>query len=223
MRRQFSSSRPKLTRSVPAQSFRRVEPAANVVRPKDVPDRHNTATVLLHTAVEANAYAGYKRVLTEEGGVQITYRNVDTRWRHTIRRILVWTACTFWGGWLLLYHEPLLNTGLNFLCLIALSVVTWLIVRRPVAIIGTVEIRPDCMVLDGTDVFWRERMEGGPPTFQPEEDDQDTLVMGGIYGTRFVELIEAHRFDEHDRTPELLATHVQGAMDQIWSRADLIL
>jgi hypothetical protein len=47
------------------------------------------------------------------------------------------------GGWLLLYHEPLLSAALNFLCLIALMIVTWLIVRKPVEIYCAVEIKPD--------------------------------------------------------------------------------
>jgi hypothetical protein len=221
MRRPLRSSRPQITRSVPAQSFRRIELAAKIARPRTIAERREAATALLRAAVEPNAYAGYKRILTEEGGVHITYRNVDTRWRHTIRRILVWTACTVVGGWLLLYHEPLLSDGLNFLGLIALMIVTWLIVRRPIEIYCSVEIRHDCMVLDGEDVFRRDLMEGGLPTFQPDEEDENMLVLGGIYGTRLVEFIKAHRFDQHDRTPELLATHLEDAMEQIWSRADL--
>lgn len=78
------------------------------------------------------------------------------------------------------------------------------------------------MVLDDRDVFRRGLMEGGPPTFQPEEEDEDTLVLSGIYGTRFVEYIKAHRFDEHDRTPEVLAAHLQDAMEQIWSGAEMV-
>jgi hypothetical protein len=222
MRRHLHSSRPQFTRSVPARSFRRIEPSEEIVQREAVPERLDTTTALLHDAIEPNAYAGYKRVLTADGGIHITYRNVDMRWRHTIRRILVWTASTVVGGWLLLYHEPLLGDGLNFLCLIALSVVTWLIVRRPVTIYCTVEIRPDGLVLDGKEVFWRERMEGGPPTFQPAEDEENTLVLGGIYGTRFVEFIKAHRFDENDRTAELLATHVQDAIEQIWEKAAIV-
>jgi len=215
MRRPIHLPQTKLTRT-PVRLIRQGEPA----RAK----RTSPAPIILHvpaaTPFGQNAYAGYVRVLTAEGGVHITYKNVDTRWRHTIRRVLVWTACTILGGWLLLYHEPLLSDGFNFLCLIALMIVTWLIVRRPVEMVCTVEIRPDCMVLDGTDVFRVEFMEGEWPIFQPDPDDEDTLVLGGVYGSRFVEYITAHRLDEHDRTPELLATHLQDAIEQIWSRAE---
>jgi hypothetical protein len=143
MNAHLRSSRPQITRTVPVRLFRRVEPAAKIVRPKTIPERRDAATALLYAAIQPNAYAGYMRVLTEDGGVHITYRNVDTRWRHTIRRILVWTACTVLGGWLLLYHEPLLSAALNFLCLIALMIVTWLIERKPVEIYCAVEIKPD--------------------------------------------------------------------------------
>lgn len=100
-------------------------PARAIVPLKRTLQRHNTARLQIASdPVQPSAYAGYERILTADGGVRIAYRNVDMRWRHTIRRVLVWTACTVLGGWLLLYHEPQLSAALNFLCLIALATVT---------------------------------------------------------------------------------------------------
>jgi hypothetical protein len=96
-------------------------------------------------------------------------------------------------------------------------VINWLIVRKPVEIQCSIEIRPDCMILNGADVFLLQYMENGLPTFR--QDDDDNQILCGIYGTRFVEYVTARRFDDYDGTPEVFAGHVQAAMEQIWTPA----
>jgi len=71
------------------------------------------------------------------------------------------------------------------------------------------------MILNREDVFWLEKMEGEWPTFQRSKDG---FVLAGIYGTRFVEYLTARRFDEFDRSTEVLATHLKDAMQKMWTR-----
>lgn len=79
-----------------------------------------------------------------------------------------------------------------------------------------VEIRPDCMILDSRDVFWVQRMELGWPTLRPEANGEWTLV--GTYGTRNIEFLKLRKTDESDRTPEVFASHLQRAMQQLWGQ-----
>src|SRR6202040_2026173 len=48
------------------------------------------------TQVDAlkTAFVDYSRHLTPEGGILIIYKDFDVRWRHTLRRIFVWSALT---------------------------------------------------------------------------------------------------------------------------------
>jgi hypothetical protein len=57
------------------------------------------------------------------------------------------------------------------------------------------------MILDGKDVFQLEAIGDNWPAFTMKDDDPDSLVLCGIYGTRFVEYTTSHRVDENDRTP----------------------
>jgi uncharacterized protein YcgL (UPF0745 family) len=58
-------------------------------------------------------------------------------------------------------------------------------------------------------------MEGDWPTFA--KDAEGNQLLCGIYGTRFVEYLTVRRFDELDRTPEVLASHLQDAIRQLWT------
>jgi len=109
------------------------------------------------------------------------------------------------------YHAAWLSIAL----IVVVGVVNWLIVCKPIEVLRTIEVRPDCLILDGQDVFWCSKMEGGWPTFQKGSEGQ---VLSGIYGTRFVEYLTVRRFDELDRAPEVLASHLQQAMQQLWTR-----
>ena len=57
-------------------------------------------------------------------------------------------------------------------------------------------------------------METDWPAFQGN-------VLCGIYGTRFVEYLTLHRFDdEFDRTGDVFKAHLQEAMMQLWTRPE---
>jgi hypothetical protein len=162
-------------------------------------------------------YVDYCRVLTAAGGVLFIYKDLDLRLRHTLWRIFAWTAATGFAGWFIVYGTPLHSDWVKFGCLLLIAVLNWLIVRKPVEVYRRVEIRPDCMVLEGKDVFWLQFMENGLPEFRADEDSN--LVLGGPYGTRFVEYLTARKFDENDRMPDVMAAHVQEAMQQLWATA----
>jgi len=165
---------------------------------------------------DASPYVDYGRWLTAEGGILILYKDLDTRFRHTLWRLFAWTVSTGWEGWYVLHHSPVHALWINLACLLAVAIINALIVARPVEIYRHVEIRPDCMILDGADVFWSRQMEVGWPGFQPDADGNQVLC--GIYGTRWVEYLTVRRFDEHDRMAEVLSNHLQNAMQQLWTR-----
>jgi hypothetical protein len=161
-------------------------------------------------------YVDYGRFLTAEGGVLLIYKDLDLRLRHTLWRLFAWTGFTGIEGWFLLRHSPLHTGWINLACLLAFAIVNWLIVRKPVELYRTLEIRPDGLIIEGAAIFWRRCMEAGWPAFRPDAEGNQTLC--GIYGTRFVEYLTVRRFDEFDRMPEVLAAHLQEAMLQLWSR-----
>jgi len=166
---------------------------------------------------QTDPHVDYGRFLTDEGGVLIIYKDLDLRFRHTLWRLFAWTASTGIAGWLLYHHSPVQSAWINIAALLTLAVINWFIVAKPIELYRRVEIRPDCMILEGSDVFWLHLMECGWPAFQP--DDDGNQVLSGIYGSRFVEYLTARRFDEEDRMPEVFAAHLQDAMNQLWATA----
>lgn len=165
---------------------------------------------------EAGAYEDYRRVLTAAGGILIIYKDLDLRWRYMLWRIAAWSAFTGFELWIT-QNLPDRGPGwLAYLGLLAAGVLNWLILRKPVEVLRRIEIRPDCLILEGTDVFWRRTMEGKPPSLQPDAEGNQVLV--GIYGTRHVEFATLRRFDEYDRAPEVFAAHIEDAFAQLWSR-----
>ncbi len=114
------------------------------------------------------------------------------------------------------HHSSVESVWLNLVCLLVIGVINWLIVRKPVELYRRVEIRPDCMIIEGADVFWMRYMENGWPAFQ--RDDKDNQLLCGIYGTRFVEYLTVRRFDELDRMAEVFVAHLQDAMTQLWAQ-----
>jgi hypothetical protein len=165
-----------------------------------------------------DAYQDYGRFLTPEGGILIIYKDLDLRWRHTFWRIFAYSAATGGEFWYLLWthHSPVQSAWLNFFGFVALAVINWIIVAKPVEVYRQVEIRPDCLIVEG-DVFWLSKMECGWPAFQP--DDEGNQVLFGIYGSRWVEYLTVRRFDEFDRMPEVFTAHFQEAATQLWARA----
>lgn len=165
---------------------------------------------------QADPYVDYARSLTEEGGVLITYKDFDLRLRHTLWRLFAWTTSTGIESWYALHHSPVHSGWINIVCLVAVAIANWLIVAKRVEVYRTVEMRPDCLIIDGADIFWRRHMEAGWPAFRERQDGGRVLC--GIYGTRFVEYLTVPRFDEHDRTPEVFAAHLKDAIGQLWMR-----
>jgi hypothetical protein len=165
---------------------------------------------------QPDPYADYGRFLTPEGGILLIYKDLDLRLRHTAWRLLAWTVSTGGEGWYVFHHSPLESVWLNLACLLAIGVINWLIVSKPVEVYRRVEIRPDCMIIEGSEIFWLRYMENGWPAFQ--RDDKGNQILCGIYGTRFVEYLTVRRFDELDRMAEVFMAHLQDAMTQLWAQ-----
>ena len=161
-------------------------------------------------------YVDYGRFLTAEGGILLVYKDLDLRPRHTLWAIFAWTAATGFEGWYLLHHSPVQSAWVNVALFVALAIVNAIIVSKPIEVYRTIEIRPEGMILEGGEFFSRYHMEGGWPFFA--KDAEGSQVLCGIYGTRFVEYLTVRRFDEHDRMPEVIAAHLQDAMQQLWTR-----
>jgi hypothetical protein len=168
------------------------------------------------TPFQIDPYLDYGRFLTSEGGILIVYKDLDLRWRHTIWRLFIWLAFTgLEAGYLLNYASPQ-NQWIAIIALLATVIANWLIVAKPVELYRRIEIRPDCMIIEGNDVFWSRYIEGGLPSCR--FDAEGNQVFSGIYGTRFVEYLTIRRFDKNDRMPEVMAAHLQDAMQQLWMR-----
>jgi hypothetical protein len=131
--------------------------------------------------------------------------------------VFTWAPSTGGEGWCVFHHSPVHNVWVNLLLLIVIGVVNAFIVAKPVELYRSVEIRPDCMIIEGGDVFWLRYMENGWPTVQP--DDKGNMRLCGIYGTRFVEYLKIRQFDELDCMAEVFDAHLQDAMQQLWGRS----
>lgn len=185
--------------------------------PLAIPQRQLAAPIAHDFApsFQPNPYVDYGRFLTPEGGILIHYKDIDQRLRHTLWRLSAWAMSTGFEGWYLFNDSPVHAEWINLVCLAVTAVVNGLIVAKPVELYRSVEIRPDCLILEGSDVFWARNMEGGFPSFRPDEEGNQILC--GIYGTRFVEYLTLRRFDEYDRQPEVFASHLRQAMQQLWT------
>jgi hypothetical protein len=166
---------------------------------------------------DPDPYLDYGRYLTPEGGVLFVYKDLDLRWRYTIWRVFAWTAATGYEGWYLRHYSPVQSVWINIACFVAIAALNYLIVRKPIEVYRRAELRPDCMILEGTDIFWARMMETGWPAFRPDKDGNQVLC--GVYGTRFVEYLTARRFDDNDRMPDVFASHLMDAMRQLWGAA----
>ncbi len=168
----------------------------------------------------SSPFVGYTRTLTSEGGVLIAYKDLDCRVRYTILRIYTWTVVNGLGAWGVFQHSGL-STLKGGACLIVLGILTWLIVRMKIEAQHTVEIRPHCMVVDGTDVFRADDIGDNWPELKAKDDAPDQATICGICGTRFIEYMTVNRLDENDRTPEVLQADLKNAMEQLWGRREV--
>jgi hypothetical protein len=220
IRTHVRQAHPERTNIAAPQFVRPVASARKIARSEvSLSDRDISATRLPSpswSGFQSDPYVDYGRFLTAEGGILFIYKDLDLRLRHLLWRLFACTASTGGEGWYLYYHSPVDSIWINVLCVLAIGVLNWFIVSKPVEVYRRVEIRPDCMILDGADVFWLRHMEGGWPTFHTDEEDNQLLC--GIYGTRFVEFLTIRRFDPLDRMVEIVSAHLQDAMKQLWER-----
>ena len=86
--------------------------------------------------------------LTAEGGILIIYKDLDLGLRHTIWRLSAWSASTG-CAWAVLAHAPVHGRWITVTALLLTAIINWLIVRKPVELCRSIEIRPDCMILEG--------------------------------------------------------------------------
>lgn len=164
-----------------------------------------------------NPYVDFFRDFTAAGGIRIAYKDLDTRFRFQLRSFVLWGAATALGALYLLYGAGGPAIG-KLVCFLIAAIINWLIVRGTPEVMRSIEIRPDCMILEDTEVFWRENMELGFPQFQ--QGGEGHLVLSGTYGTRAMEYLTVRRFDPLDRAPEVVAAHLGAAMHQQWLGRD---
>jgi hypothetical protein len=217
MRNVVRTTRPQRRPSAARQIPRRAAVTRTVPRFARPVIRHYEPPALdlaiLAAVDEAGPYLDYARRLTSEGGIRITYKDLDLRWRYIIARILLWGAYSGLEAWLLIGNSPVENTLINYACLLVMAPLNLFMVWKLPEIHRSVEIRPDCMVLDQGDVF-RLRLMESLPAFK--SDESKNLILSGVYGTRYVEYLIARRFDEYDRMPEVFAAHLKDAIRQLW-------
>jgi len=158
-------------------------------------------------------------VLTSDGAILISYTDRDSI-VYSVLRVFTWVVTTGVGGWLLSIHGQL-ETASGLVSLAALTLLAWLIVRRKLKASHRFEIRPDAMIVDGKDVFYADDIGDNWPKLKKKDKHSDRMVIAGICGTRFIEYMTATRFDECDRTPEVLAEDLKNAMEQLWGRREV--
>jgi hypothetical protein len=177
-------------------------------------------------AVRAEAargpFVGYVRHLTAQGGILIAYKDIDRSVGCTILRVFAWCASNLAFTWVIVCQ-----TNLNLLygssLFLLLAFLSLLIVRMKFEVHHTVEIRPEAMIVDGTDMFLAKDIGDNWPALEMlDEEDPDRMVISGVCGTRFIEYMTANRADRNDSTPEVLAADLQEAMEQLWGRRELV-
>jgi hypothetical protein len=147
---------------------------------------------------QTDPYVDYGRFLTPQGGILLIYKDLDLRLRHWVWAVFAWSASTGGEGWHLFHHSPVHDIGINLVLLIVIGLVNAFIVAKPVELYRSVEIRPDCMIIEGADVFWLRYMENGWPTLQP--DGKGNMRLCGIYGTRVSDDPPVRRARPHGRS-----------------------
>jgi hypothetical protein len=171
------------------------------------------------TIYGANTSADYERILTPEGGILILYKDCVRNGLRSVLTFALWLSATVFE--IYLTADWPIPAPVRVIWIALLGAVTGFVVTRKRKVNHSVEIRHDCMILDGKDVFSAERIGRNWPQLQNKGDDRNRMVIAGIYGNRWVEYMTANRVDENDRTPEVLAADLQEAMQQLWGRNEV--
>jgi hypothetical protein len=189
--------------------------------PLELPEPHDIAAALAaQREAGPSPFADYSRHLSSEGGIVIAYKDIDRSLGYALLRGFAWIVSTGLGAKIIFSLRLSLLSACA--CLLALAFVTALIVRIKFEVKHTVEIRPDGMIVDGTDFFALSDIGTNWPTLEMIDDDPDRMVIAGTVGTRYIELLTANRADASDRTPEVLAADLEDAMEQLWGRTELV-
>lgn len=162
-------------------------------------------------------YQGCRRILTAEGGIAIEYRDIQQGGLQAFFRVMVWIVATILTAIMIAQALPDIPGFAKFLYGIGMAIIYAVILMRPPETTRTVEIRPDCMIIDGEDLFWLAHMEVKWPLMVP--DDEGNRLLIGIYGTRLVEFLTVRIFDEFDCTPLVVEANLASAMQQLWGPA----
>jgi hypothetical protein len=162
MRRHIKIARPERRSQTPHHIARatlvpRTVTRANIAVPTD-PHSVREAPVQPPPGFQLDPYLDYGRYLTPEGGILMIYKDFDVRVRQTLWRIFAWILFTGLAA-NYLYAAPIANPWIKIACLFVAGIINWLIVKKPVELYRRIEIRPDCMIIEGSDVFWARTMD----------------------------------------------------------------
>ncbi len=144
---------------------------APAVRLRPSPLANRLATAEAHAAgpvadIRPNPYGAFVCDYTAEGGIALTYKDLDPSLLRTLLRGFAWFVAmgvtadllgrSGWSVW-------------SIAVLAGIGVGLWLLIFRPVEVTRRIEIRPDCMIVDNGQVFWRQFMESWPAFARTEE------------------------------------------------------
>lgn len=181
-----------------------------------------------------NPYGDFQRIFTLEGGIKLIFKVKDLRaWRWWVRAFLWGTAMVATVGFaahaspyplvppgcrlfeVCAAQVPTQQSVVNYLLLGLMGLIYAHILFVEEESLSSIEIRPDCMIIDDADVFWKRHMDLGWPEIGYDSDCECT-TLNGVYGTRKVVFVQLHEFDDHDRTIQVLGFHLTFAMQQLW-------
>lgn len=161
-----------------------------------------------------SAFEDYGRHFTAEGGIAFVYKDFDERLSQVLIRLLQWIVAMAYTV-AFVRVSPVDDPVFNGLGVMVLAVIYALILAPKGEVYRSVEVRPDCFIVEQEDVFWRDQMPLGPPSF--ERQPGGDYLLSGVYGSRYVAYLTVRRFDEHDRTPQVLAAQLAAAFQQLWN------
>lgn len=193
--------------------------AADIVR--DVPALPPIEALVLPDRHSPNPYGDYERHFMPDGSVRLLVPEGRISWMTLFTDIANSLAGATIGWFIVSVLAEAMTGGSADVgpMFLIFGIITYVFVCTPPAM-HSVEIKPDCMVLDDQDVFWASQFELSFPNLGPDVNDEWKLT--GIYGTRFIEFLSIRKHDDNDRTPELAAMHLQRAMQQLWGQPGAI-